>query len=180
MHGLRDEDLVVVYVGRPERRKGFEFVLRLWADHLRESHFILVLCGPEQSDVLKYLGATPSNVICLGFVENMPEVLACSDLMILPSLHEGLPYACLEAQASGAVVVANDIPGIRYLVKNGITGFLVPDNAPRKYLEVIRKIDNDRASFADIIRQARTNADQFSRKLFIPAYLVLLRGLLKK
>lgn len=180
VHGLRDEDLVVVYVGRPERRKGFEFVLRLWADHLRESHFKLVLCGPGQSDVLKYLGEAPSNVICLGFVNNVSEVLACSDLMILPSLHEGLSYACLEAQVNGAVVVANDILGIRCVVENGISGFLVSDNAPRKYLEIIRKINNDRASIADIRRQARTNVERFSRKLFIPAYLTLLNSLFPK
>ena len=179
-HGLRDDDLVVVFVGRPERRKGFEFVLRLWAEHLGESHFKLVLCGPGQSDVLKYLGAAPSNVICLGFVNNVSEVLACSDLMILPSLHEGLSYACLESQVSGAVVVANDIPGIRCVVENGISGFLVSDNAPRKYLEIIRKIANDKASVADIRRQARTNVERFSRKIFIPAYLAFLREILPR
>ena len=180
MHGLRDNDLVVVFVGRPEKRKGFEFVLRLWADHLREPHIKLVLCGPEQIDVVKYLGTAPSNVICLGFVNNVSEVLTCSDLMILPSLHEGLSYACLEAQVSGAVVVGNYILGICCLVENGISGFLVPDNAPRQYLEIIRKIDNDKASIAEIRRQARTNVERFSRKLFIPAYLAFLRGILQR
>lgn len=179
-HGLRDEDLVVVYVGRPERRKGFEFVLRLWVDHLRESHFKLVLCGSGQSDVRKYLGAVPSNVICLGFVNNVSEVLACSDLLILPSLHEGLSYACLEAQVSGAVVIANDIYGIRCVVDSGVTGFLVTDNAPKKYIEIIRRIDKDRASIAEIRRQAHINVERFSRELFIPAYLAFLRGLLPK
>ena len=133
-HGLRDEDLVVVYVGRPERRKGFVSVLRLWMDHFHQGNIKLVLCGPGPDDVLKYFKSVPSNVICLGFVNNIPEVLSGSDLMILPSLHEGLSYACLEAQAAGVVVVANDISGIRCVVENGITGFLVPNNELVKYV----------------------------------------------
>lgn len=179
-HSLHDEDLVVVFIGRPERRKGFVFVLRLWTDYLRDTHFKLVLCGPGQDDVLKCLGMLPSNVISLGFVNNVPEVLACSDLLILPSLHEGLAYASLEAQASGVVVVANDIVGTRCVIEDGLNGFLVPDNAPGKYIEIIQKIYKDRTAFADIRRQARSNVERFSRKLFIPSYLSFLSGLLPK
>ena len=179
-HGLRDDDLVVVFVGRPEKRKGFEFVLRLWAENFRESHFKLVLCGPAQSDVVKYLGAAPTNVIGLGFVNNVSEVLACSDLMILPSLHEGLSYACLESQVFGAVIVANDIPGIRCVVENDVSGFLVSDNAPQKYIEIIRKVDIDRASLADMRRQAYRSAERFSRELFMPEYLAFLRDILPR
>ena len=180
-HGLCDEDLVVVFIGRPERRKGFELVLGLWADYFRHhTHFKLVLCGSEQDDVLKCLGTLPANVISLGFVNNVPEVLACSDLLILPTLHEGLPYAILEAQASDLVVVANDISGIRCVVEDGVTGFLVPDNVPSKYIEIMQKIDKDRTAYANIQRRARLNVEKFSRKLFIPSYLSFLSSLLPK
>ena len=179
-HSLGDDDLVAVYVGRPERRKGFELVLRLWADNFHEGRFKLVLCGPAQADVLKVLPVLPANVMCLGFVNNVPEVLACSDLLILPSLHEGLSYASMEAQASGAVVVANDISGIRCLIEDGVSGYLVQDNSLERYTEVIHKIDQDRAGLADIRRQARASVARFSRDLFIPAYLSFLNSLSKK
>jgi N,N'-diacetylbacillosaminyl-diphospho-undecaprenol alpha-1,3-N-acetylgalactosaminyltransferase len=179
-HSLRDEDLVAIFVGRPEKRKGFVFVLRLWADYLRDTHFKLVLCGPGQDDVLKCLGTLPANVISMGFVNNIPEVMAGSDLLILPSLHEGLSYACLEAQASGLVVLANDISGIRCVIKDGVNGFLVSDNDPSKYIEIIQKIDKDRTAFADIRRRARSDVERFSRKLFIPSYLSFLSSLLPK
>jgi N,N'-diacetylbacillosaminyl-diphospho-undecaprenol alpha-1,3-N-acetylgalactosaminyltransferase len=179
-HGLSDDDLVAVYVGRPERRKGFDLVLRLWADNFREGRFKLVLCGPAQADVLKVLPELPANVQCLGFVNNVPEVLACADLLILPSLHEGLSYASMEAQASGAVVVANDISGIRCLIEDGVSGYLVQDNSIQRYTEIIHKIDQDRAGLADIRRQARASVARFSRELFIPAYLSFLNSLAKK
>ena len=179
-HGLQEEDLVVVYLGRPERRKGFELVLQLWVDHFHGTDVKLVLCGPGPRDVQKYLRFIPSNVISLGFVNNIPEVLSSSDLIILPSLHEGLSYACLEAQASGAVVVANDISGIRCVIEDGITGFLVPNNDPAKYADIIRKIDKDRTSLEVVQQQARKSVKRFSREIFMPSYLSFLSGLLSK
>ncbi|NBU72604.1 MAG: glycosyltransferase [Bacteroidetes bacterium] len=178
--GLRDEDLVVVYVGRAERRKGFLLVLHLWADHFRKTDVKLVMCGPDEEDVQKHLSEIPSNLIALGFVNNVAEVLACSDLLILPSLHEGLSCACMEAQASGTLIVANDISGLRCLIKDGVSGILIPDNTREKYIEIIEKINKDRTAFADIRQQARKNIEKFSRKLYIPAYLAFLRGLGQK
>ena len=177
-HGLHEEDLVVVYVGRPEKRKGFETVLRLWKDHFHEGNIKLLLCGPELDDVLRYLDALPSNVIPLGFVHNVPEVLSGSDLMILPSIHEGLSYACMEAQAVGTVVIANDISGIRCVVEHGTTGFLVPNNETLQYVKVIREVLSNRSLLAPIQQQAKLSVLKFSREAFIPAYLSFVQTLL--
>ena len=176
--GLADTDFVVVYVGRPERRKGFDLVLRLWAGHLQEPNFKLILCGPEREDVLRYLPKLPSNMLCLGFVNNMPEILQSVDVLILPSLHEGLSYACMEAQASGAVVVGNNVSGISCLIEDGVSGFLVHGNLPDKYVEIIRALEANRPKLTKVRAHARTSVARFSRQLFIPAYLTLLKRFL--
>jgi len=152
--------------------------LRLWRDHFHVGNIKLLLCGPGPDDVLRYLSALPSNIIPLGFVHNVPEVLSSSDLMILPSLHEGLSYACLEAQAVGTVVVANDIAGMRSIVENGKTGFLVFNNDPVQYVKIIREIFNNRSLLAPIQRQAKLSILNYSREAFIPAYLLFLQALL--
>ena len=177
-HGLHEEDLVVVYVGRPERRKGFELVLRLWRDYFHDENVKLFLCGPGPDDVLGYLSALPSNVTPLGFVHNIPEVLSGSDLMILPSLHEGLSYVCMEAQAIGTVVLANDISGIRCIIEHGTTGLLVPRNEPGQYVKLIREILRNRSLLVPIRRQARLIISKYSREAFIPAYLSFLQKIL--
>lgn len=173
-YGFNASQLIAVFVGRPERRKGFELVLRIWFERFYGVDISLVLCGPCENDVIRSLGTKPKNIIALGFVENVPEVLASSDLLILPSFHEGLSYACIEAQASSLLVVANDIPGIRCVVESGVNGFLVQDNELNQYAEIIQKIYDDKSRFDDIRRQARFNAEKFSRKKFMPDYIKFL------
>jgi glycosyltransferase involved in cell wall biosynthesis len=178
--GLAAADFVVVYVGRPEKRKGFDIVLRLWADHLQEPSFKLILCGPEREDVLRYLPNLPSNMFCLGFVNNVPDILRSADVLVLPSLHEGLSYACMEAQASGAVVVGNNVSGISCLIEDGVSGFLVKGNLPDKYVEIIRALEANRSTLAKVREHARINVARFSRQLFLPAYLTLLQSFMSK
>jgi len=179
-HGLQIDDLLVVYIGRPVKRKGFELVLKLWAEYLNNKKNIkLLLCGCELDHVLNKLGYLPSNIIPLGYVDKIEEVLLASDLLILPSLHEGLSYACMESQAAGTVIIANDISGIRCLVENGKSGFLVPQNDLLKYFEIIQGIYDNRASIDSIRRQAKKDIQIYSRPLFMNSYISFLEGLIQ-
>lgn len=168
------DDIVVAFVGRPEKRKGFEHVLRLWRDYLPESRYKLVLCGAGQDDVLRFLPTVLPNLICLGFVDNVAEVLSHADAIILPSLHEGLSYAVLEAMACKCVVIANDIEGVRCLIQDKVNGYLVNNNNLAAYAHVIKLLGEDPSSFANIREQAACAAGKFARHVFLPAYLDFL------
>ncbi len=174
---IGEDDIVVAFVGRPERRKGFERALHVWADYLTDSKYKLILCGATPDDVLRYLPQVPKNVLCLGFVKNIPEILSTTNVLIMPSLHEGLSYAVLEAMACGCIVVANDIEGIRSLVSDGQNGYLVHDNVLSTYADLIRTVATEKSNIPEIRRQAISTAAMFSRDLFIPAYLSFLDDL---
>jgi glycosyltransferase involved in cell wall biosynthesis len=173
-HGIAKEDFAVVFVGRPERRKGFELVLRLWRDRFSDPGYKLVLCGADSSDVLKVLSEVPSNVISMGFVGNIPEILSNTDCLILPSLHEGFSYAVLEAMACGCLVVANNIHGVRCLVRHGHNGFLIDDNSVTGYEELIRECKKRRGECSNIKQAALETASEYSREDFLPAYLTFI------
>ena len=61
-----------------------------------------------------------------GHREDMPQVLATAQLVVLPSYREGLPKVLIEAAACGRAVVTTDVPGCRDAIDPGVTGVLVP------------------------------------------------------
>ena len=62
----------------------------------------------------------------LGHREDVPQVLADTDIFVLPSRTEAFPNVLLEAMATGLPVVASDVGGIPELVEDGRNGLLVP------------------------------------------------------
>lgn len=174
---IAPDDVVVAFVGRPERRKGFERALHVWTDYLTETKYKLVLCGASPADVLRFLPSVPENVFCLGFVSNIPEILSNANVLIMPSMHEGLSYAVLEAMACGCVVIANDIEGIRSLVRDEENGYLVKNNLLSTYAELIQASATENNHASRITHEAVSTAAMFSRSLFIPAYLSFLDGM---
>jgi N,N'-diacetylbacillosaminyl-diphospho-undecaprenol alpha-1,3-N-acetylgalactosaminyltransferase len=178
---LQKTDVIVLFIGRPEKRKGFECALRLWAEHFQQDlKYKLVLCGPTLTDVLRFLPSAPSNMRCLGFVKNIPEILSNADALILPSYHEGLPYAVLEAMAAKCVVMGNNTEGIRSLIQHQKNGFLIENNNLSEYERIIRTLDENNKELEKIREQGLITAQKYSRKAFLPAYIKFLKDLFYK
>jgi len=77
------------------------------------------------------------NVHFCGERKEMPEVMAASDLLILPSLWEGFPNVLLEAIASRAMIISTDIVNNRQIVVNDEAGFLIEPKNPKALAEKI-------------------------------------------
>lgn len=84
-----------------------------------------------------------ANITFLGWCRNMIPVLQSWGLFVQPSLDEGFGVAVLEAMASGLPVVASDVGGLREIVEDGKTGFLVPPRDPAAFAEKIRLLLGD-------------------------------------
>lgn len=84
-------------------------------------------------------------VIFMGARQDIPRVLAAADLFVLPSLWEGLPGAVMEAMAAGLPVVASDVGGVRELLCDGETGYLVPAAQPEPLAERLQALLADAA-----------------------------------
>jgi glycosyltransferase involved in cell wall biosynthesis len=84
-------------------------------------------------------------VALLGAVprKEVAELLARSDIFVLPSLFEGLSNACIEAMATGLPVVVTDVGGMSELVRDGVDGFVVPPEDPAALAERIGKLIDD-------------------------------------
>lgn len=124
---------VIGIVGRLVRLKGHLTLLRAMKGVLAEipDTFLLVIGqGPDEAVFRREAGrlGIADYVIWKGRVE--PEVLPkyyhIMDVLAMPSHWEGFGLTATEAMAAGRPVVGTDVPGLREVVEDGVTGFLVP------------------------------------------------------
>jgi glycosyltransferase involved in cell wall biosynthesis len=117
---------IILTVARLDEQKGHRYLLSA-AVLVPEAQFVLVGDGPARASLEEQVQAlgVGDRVLFLGYRSDIPELLACCDLFVLPSLYEGLPLSVLEAMAAGKPVIASAIGGTDEAVIPGETGLLV-------------------------------------------------------
>jgi glycosyltransferase involved in cell wall biosynthesis len=118
--------VTVTYVGRLESVKGVDDFLAA-AVAVKKGHpdlRIRVVGWYREKHPL--VSQYERDVIFTGLRHDIPAVLAETDIFVLPSYSEGLSNALMEAMASGCAVIASDVGGNRFLIQNGVSGFLFP------------------------------------------------------
>jgi len=94
----------------------------------KDALFMIAGDGTRRRAISKLIRAygLKGNVLLLGWRRDIPEILASCDVFILTSLWEGMPIAVIEAMAASRPVIVTDTGGVRELVRDGDTGFIVP------------------------------------------------------
>jgi len=106
----------------------------------------------------------------LGECRDVPALLADSDLFVLPSRSEAFPNAVIEAMAAGLPVVASDVGGIPEVVRDGVTGVLVPpDDVPALADAVAGLMDAPRRAAA-LGQVARDTVEHYSIDRMVEAF----------
>jgi glycosyltransferase involved in cell wall biosynthesis len=87
-------------------------------------HLVVAGGGDLMDSFRNELGPDRSEATLLGFTSRVPEVIAASDLVLLTSDNEGMPYTLIEAQMAGTAVVTTNVGSVKDVVKDGVTGRL--------------------------------------------------------
>lgn len=129
--GLQPGDLMVLNVARLVPDKGLEYLIEAAAMFPQDQPRIRIVIagdgsGRRQLERLALDRGVADRVIFLGFRGDIGDLLAAADLVVLPSLREGLSISLLEAMAAGKAIVATSIGSHREVVSRGEAAWLVP------------------------------------------------------
>jgi len=94
--------------------------------------------------------------------ELLPYYYSASDIVVMPSHYESFGMVALEALASGTPVIASNVGGLRYIVNDGKSGFLVPPRSPETVANRIRDLVNDPALRRKMGENGVRTAQRFS------------------
>ncbi|MBE0410272.1 MAG: glycosyltransferase family 4 protein [Anaerolineales bacterium] len=184
--GLSEETILITSVGRLHKQKGYDFLLQaipeVRLDH-KNARFIFVGDG-DMRESLQSLSRSlglDSVVYFLGIREDIPEILAISDLFILPSRWEGFPNVLLEAMSTGLAVIASAIDGSIELIEHGENGMLVPPSNPNKLAKTIIQLLENVELRVRLGQAARKHVEKkFSEDKFIDSFAALYEDLFQK
>lgn len=121
--GLDPSRPTVTFIGRYDPQKNLDWLLDFWnavlpdwvmAEELGELRWPqLLLVGDKHYERVAPRGEKHEPIVGRGRVRDVARILKASDILVLPSIWEGLPNVVLEAMAAGKPVVANDVHGVR-------------------------------------------------------------------
>lgn len=150
---------LVLTPARLHEQKGHKYLLQA-AAMVPEVMFVLAGDGPLRTELEKQARSLSleERVIFLGHRDDIPDLLAATDMFVLPSLFEGYPLSVMEAAAAGKPIVATAVGGTDEAICSGQTGLLVPPADPWALANAIRTLLANPAFSADLARAAKMHA----------------------
>lgn len=129
-YGLDRNAIVIANVGILRSVKGHEITLkavRTVVGAFPDAKFLIVGDGPRRKALESLVSDLniSSHILFTGFIKNIPEIYAFTDVAVLSSWSEGLPQSVLQAMAAGVPVVVTNVGGVPEVVIHEKTGILV-------------------------------------------------------
>jgi glycosyltransferase involved in cell wall biosynthesis len=164
--GLGKDKIIVTTVCQLIKEKGvLEFIeaAKKVCEKIELCRFVIAGEGTEEftnelTQLIKRKGLF-EQVQLFGFREDIPAILADSDLFVLASYIEGFPRVVVEAMACGKPVVGTDVEGINEAIENHVTGLLVPPRDPNRLSQAIVEILTDKKKMEAMGQAGRKRAE---------------------
>jgi glycosyltransferase involved in cell wall biosynthesis len=154
----------IVIVGRISEVKGIRYAIQAVSAMPGNTFLHIIGDGPLldlHNALAEKLGVT-DKIIFHGFQHNALDFIAHADVLLMPSLHEGLPYTLLEAMSLGTPVIVSAVGGMAEIITNNITGVLMPSKNSQAIVEACSTVLGDE-QFA---RTLSENAAKLQREKF--------------
>lgn len=135
-------EFVIGHIGRFSMEKNHKFLIDVFEKVTKKVSSHLILCGdgPLFEETKEYARekAIQDKISFLGICSDIPDILQAIDVIVFPSLHEGLPFVLVEAQAAGIPCIVSS--GVSEEVKlTDIVEFVSLEEDVEKWAELVLK-----------------------------------------
>jgi len=152
-YNLPQDSKIILFVGAMNRghaHKGVSILLKAFSEvRSNDAHLVLVGGGnmiPEYKKLAKFLGIANKTTFT-GFIDekSLIDLYRGSYMLVLPTVTaaEGFGMVLIEANACGKPVIGSKIGGIKYVIKEGETGLLVPPGDPNELANAMERLLDD-------------------------------------
>jgi D-inositol-3-phosphate glycosyltransferase len=189
--GIAPDEKLLLFVGRIEPLKAVDTILEAVSllkqkepEALYGTKLAIIGGNPQdlannqelarliELSVVEFLGAKDQHLL--------PVYYAASTAVIMPSDYESFGMVALEAMASGTPVIATQVGGLAYLVRDHQTGYLVPVREPSALADRIRIVLTEPETQARLGQNAARLARQYSWKQIAEQLLIVFDEMLNK
>lgn len=179
-----NNEKILLHASNFRKIKRVEDVVAVFAKVNKEipSKLLFVGDGPERSVIegLARSSGACADIKFLGKQEEMEDILAISDLFILPSEYESFGLVALEAMAAEVPVISTNVGGLPEINIEGVTGFLSDIGDVDKMSNDIIGLLNNPVAFEKMKRNAFEQAQKFDIENIVPQYEKLYERILKE
>ncbi len=163
-----------VYMGEVGRRKGIYDLLPAFAQLCQQHDKVeLLVCGSGEIELARARAeecGIGDRVTFLGWISGNDKyaILSSADVLVLPSYHEGLPMAILEAMSLGKCVISSTVGGIPEIIASGENGLLHRPGDVPMLVEMLGRAANPTVR-GELGRQGRTSYNErFTPNSIVP------------
>ena len=170
----------MIFAGRLSKEKGVETLVKAATQLPDNYHLLIAGSGPLERKV-RDLASKKPNVHYLGYKskQDVLSLIHSSDLLIQPSLEEGMSSTLLEAMGCGTCILASNIEGISEIVENEKTGVLVEPNNSDELLNKILELLPEKEKRLMMVKEGLQIVKQYDwkevGKLYLDTYQSLLQ-----
>lgn len=139
---ITEETKVFIHAGRISQPKNQVVLCKVFQRLINDGeNVVLLIAGSRQSDeIFAELESYFSNrIVYLGQREDVPQLMAYSHAMCLPSIWEGLPITLLESLSVGCIPICSSVGGIPNVIESGKNGFLSKTSSEEDYYETMKE-----------------------------------------
>ncbi len=170
----------IIFAGRLSKEKGVCVLLEICKKLSDDIDIVILGTGPE-ADKIKDISNSKKNVHFLGYLpkEKTIPLIRGSDILIQPSLNEGISSTILEAMACKIPIIATNVGGNMELIEHNQTGFLVDPNSSSQVLDLINYVFSNKDKINLITNNAFDKIHSYDWENVGNIYLKLYEKLLR-